>query len=43
MQTALPEPWRAALPDSSAPFCAELFPCTIFLRLCREQQEGSTA
>ncbi len=33
MQTALPEPWRAALPDSSAPFCAELFPCTIFLRV----------
>lgn len=33
MQTALPEPWRAALPDRSAPFCAELFPCTIFLRV----------
>ena len=33
MQTALPEPWRVALPDSSAPFCAELFPCTIFLRV----------
>ena len=33
MQTALPEPWRAALPNSSAPFCAELFPCTIFLRV----------
>lgn len=33
MQTALPEPWRAALPDSAAPFCAELFPCTIFLRV----------
>ena len=33
MQTALPEPWRAALLDSSAPFCAELFPCTIFLRV----------
>ena len=33
MQTALPEPWRAALPDSSAPFCAELCPCTIFLRV----------
>lgn len=33
MQTALPEPWRAALPGSSAPFCAELFPCTIFLRV----------
>lgn len=33
MQTALPEPWRAALPDSSALFCAELFPCTIFLRV----------
>lgn len=33
MQTALPEPWRAALPDSSAPFCAELSPCTIFLRV----------
>lgn len=33
MQTALPEPWRAALPDSAAPFCAEMFPCTIFLRV----------
>lgn len=33
MQTALPEPRRAALPDRSAPFCAELFPCTIFLRV----------
>ena len=33
MQTALPEPWRAALPDSAAPFCAEMFSCTIFLRV----------
>lgn len=32
MQTALPEQWRTGLPDGAAPFCAEPFPCTIFLR-----------